>query len=124
MDHDGSQVPLLRPVEGHLYRHEGGLLFTAEPRSRDPADPGFYLVKTQAMLGAVRFFFEEQGGREMLSVPQDEILRVRREKDRATVYVSAASIALPTEKIAYALEFAPGARVGKLVNGLGMSPPP
>ncbi|MCI4371560.1 MAG: hypothetical protein L3J78_02825, partial [Thermoplasmata archaeon] len=27
MDHDGHRVPLLRPVEGHLYRHEAGLLF-------------------------------------------------------------------------------------------------
>ena len=26
MDHDGKRVPLLRPVEGHLFRHEAGLL--------------------------------------------------------------------------------------------------
>jgi len=45
MDHDGKRVPLLRPVEGHLIRHEAGLLFFATPAKRDPDDPGFDSVR-------------------------------------------------------------------------------
>src|SRR5207247_7412268 len=67
MDHDGKRVPLLRPVEGHLYRHEAGLLFFAEPAQRDPEDPGFYLVKLRAMPSAVRLFFQDQPGRARMS---------------------------------------------------------
>lgn len=123
MDHDGHPVPLLRPVPGHLWRHEGGLLFLAHPKTRDPEDPGYYLVQTRAMLSAVKFFFEEQGGRELLSVPKDEILRVASDGKEPTVYVSAANIALPQEKIAYAIGLAPAARVAPLLDGLTMSPP-
>src|SRR2546427_4172629 len=114
MDHDGKRVPLLRPVEGHLYRHEAGILFFAEPAQRDPDDPGFYLVKLRAMPSAVRFFFEDQQGREMISIPNDEILKTEREGDAMTVYVSAANVALPNEKIAYAVQFAPASRVAPL----------
>ncbi len=74
MDHDGHRIPLLRAVEGHLYRHEAGLLFFANPGKRDPEDPGFFLVKLRAMPSAVRFFFEDQEGRELISIPNDEIL--------------------------------------------------
>src|SRR6266566_2597194 len=49
MDHDGHRIPLLREVEGHLFRHEAGLLFFASPATRDPADPGYFLVKLRAM---------------------------------------------------------------------------
>ena len=45
MDHDGHAVPLLRPVPGRGYRHEGGLLFVAAPPRRDPKEPGFFLVQ-------------------------------------------------------------------------------
>src|SRR5438445_2520474 len=45
MDHDGKRVPLLRPVEGQLFRHEAGLLFLATPAHRDPDDTVFRLVK-------------------------------------------------------------------------------
>jgi len=124
MDHDGKRVPLLRPVEGHLYRHEAGLLFFAEPAQRDPEDPGFYLVKLRAMPSAVRFFFEDQQGREMISIPRDEILRVEDEADGTTVYVSAASVALPKEKIAYAIQLRPAARVKRLMTDLVPSAPP
>ncbi|TLZ71960.1 MAG: hypothetical protein E6K14_07335, partial [Methanobacteriota archaeon] len=63
MDHDGHRVPLLREVDGHLYRHEAGLLFFASPATRDPEDPGYFLVKLRAMPSAVAFFFEDQQGR-------------------------------------------------------------
>lgn len=116
MDHDGHRVPLLRPVEGHLYRHEAGLLFLAAPPQRDPEDPGFYLVKLRAMPSAVRFFFEDQQGREVVSIPEDEILRSEEEGDGLTVYVSAASVALPKEKIAYAVRLRPGARLIPVVG--------
>lgn len=116
MDHDGHRVPLLRPVEGHLYRHEAGLLFFASPAQRDPEDPGFFLVKLRAMPSAVRFFFEDRQGREMISIPQDEILRTEEEAGGMTVYVSAASVALPKEKIAYAVQLSPTARVAPLVS--------
>src|SRR5205807_2883274 len=39
MDHDGHRIPLLRAVQGHLYRHEAGLLFFASPGKRDLEDP-------------------------------------------------------------------------------------
>jgi hypothetical protein len=116
MDHDGRRVPLLRPVDGHLYRHEAGVLFVAAPARRDPEDPGFFLVKLRAMPSAVRFFFEDQQGREIVSIPDDEILRTQREGDGMTVYVSAASIALPKEKIAYAVQFRPGAKIATLLT--------
>jgi hypothetical protein len=121
MDHDGHRVPLLRPVEGHLYRHEGGLLFFASPARRDPDDPGFFLVKLRAMPSAVQFFFDDQQGREMISIPRDEILRTANEDDGITVYVTAASVALPKEKIAYAVQLRPAARVAALMAGF---PPP
>src|SRR2546427_12509936 len=79
MDHDGHRIPLLRPVEGHLYRHEAGILFFATPARRDPDDPGFFLVKLRAMPSAVQYFFDDQQGREMISIPQDEILRAEKE---------------------------------------------
>jgi len=116
MDHDGHRVPLLRPVEGHLYRHEAGLLFFASPAQRDPEDPGFFLVKLRAMPSAVRFFFEDRQGREMISIPQDEILRTEEEDGGITVYVSAASVALPNEKIAYAVQLRPAARVAPVLS--------
>src|SRR6266567_8029144 len=116
MDHDGKRVPLLRPVEGHLYRHEAGLLFFATPAKRDPDDPGFFLVKLRAMPSAVQYFFEDQEGREMISIPRDEILRAEKEGDGITVYVTAASVALPKEKIAYAVQLRPEARVAPLVT--------
>ncbi|MGI0149037.1 MAG: hypothetical protein ACREDF_05850 [Thermoplasmata archaeon] len=119
MDHDGHRVPLLRPVEGHLYRHEAGLLFFASPTQRDPEDPGFFLVKLRAMPSAVRFFFEDREGREMISIPQDEILRTEEEADGITVYVSAASVALPKEKIAYAVQLRPAERVAPLLSKPG-----
>lgn len=115
MDHDGRRVPLLRPVEGHLYRHEAGLLFFASPAQRDAEDPGFFLVKLRAMPSAVRFFFEDQEGREMISIPHDEILRTEEEGGGITVYVTAANVALPKEKIAYAVQLRPAARVAPLV---------
>ena len=124
MDHDGKRVPLLRPVEGHLYRHEAGLLFFAEPAQRDPEDPGFFLVKLRAMPSAVQFFFEDQQGREMISIPRDEILRVEDEADGITVYVSAANVALPKEKIAYAVQLRPAARVKRLMTDLVPSASP
>lgn len=114
MDHDGRRVPLLRPVEGHLYRHEAGYLFFATSVRRDQEDPGFFLVKLRAMPSAVRFFFEDRQGREMISIPEDEILRTQEEGDGITVYVSAANVALPKEKIAYAVQIRPAARVAPL----------
>jgi hypothetical protein len=118
MDHDGKRVHLLRPVEGHLYRHEAGLLFFAEPAQRNPEDPGFFLVKLRAMPSAVRFFFEDQQGREMISIPRDEILRTENKADEISVYVSAANVALPKEKIAYAIQLRPVARVQRLLADL------
>ena len=121
MDHDGKRVPLLLPVEGHLIRHEAGLLFFATPTQRDPDDPGFFLVKLRAMPSAVRYFFEDQEGREMISIPLDEILRTEAEGDGITVYVSAANVALPKEKIAYAVQLRPASRLGQLLSGVGPS---
>jgi len=121
MDHDGHPIPLLRPVPGHAYLHEAGLLFVADPPGRDPEDPGFYLVQVRAMLSAVRFFFEDQEGTEIISVPRDEILRVAQEDRAATVYVTAESVALPKEKIAYALELAPGSRAAPVLVALSLS---
>ena len=118
MDHDGHGVPLLRPVEGHLYRHEAGLLFLATPTSRDPEDPTFFLVKLQAMPSALKYFFEDQEGTEIVSIPSDEVLRTEREAEGYTVYVSAASVALPKEKIAYAVQWRPAERAGRLLEGL------
>jgi hypothetical protein len=122
MDHDGDRVPLLRPVEGHLYRHEAGLLFFALPARRDPDDPGFFLVKLRAMPSAVQFFFEDQEGREMISIPHDEILQTEKEGDGITVYVTAASVALPKEKISYAVQFKPAARVAAVLTNSASAP--
>jgi hypothetical protein len=121
MDHDGKRVPLLRPVDGHLIRHEAGLLFFATPAKRDPDDPGFFLVKLRAMPSAVQYFFEDQEGREMISIPRDEILRTEAEGDGITVYVSAANVALPKEKIAYAVQLRPASRLRQLLSGIGPS---
>jgi len=121
MDHDGHRIPLLRPVEGHLYRHEAGLLFFASPSQRDPDDPGFFLVKLRAMPSAVQFFFDDQEGREMISIPKDEILRSEPEGDGITVYVSAANVALPKEKISYAVQLGPAARVQSVLSDLAPS---
>lgn len=121
MDHDGHGVPLLRPVEGRAYRHEQGLLFVASPRARDPEDPGFFLVQVRAMPSALKFFFEDQEGTEFVSVPRDEILRVEAGPGATTVYVSAESVALPKEKIAYALQLSPPAKAAPLLEGLEMS---
>ncbi len=124
MDHDGHAVPLLRPVEGHVYRHEAGLLFLAAPRSRDPQDPSFFLVKLQAMPSALKYFFEDQEGTELLSIPRDEVLRVEPGRVTSKVFVSAASVALPKEKIAYAIEIGPANRLAPLLGGLALSPAP
>jgi len=119
IDHGGHLVPLLRPVRGHAYRHERGLLFVAAPPKRDPDDPTFFLVKLRAMPTAVRFFFEDQEGTEMISVPDDEVLRVAAGTDSALVTVSAASVALPKEKLSYALELAPAKSAAPVLRGLG-----
>lgn len=121
MDHDGRALPLLRPVPGHGYRHEGGLLFIASPTSRDPQEPGFYLVQVRAMPSAVQFFFEDQEGREVISIPRDEVLAVDRKDHGVTVTVSAESVALPKEKIAYLFEIAPASSAAALLQGLPMS---
>lgn len=121
MDHDGEAVPLLRPVEGRGYRHEGGLVFVAAPRARPPDDPGFYLVQVRAMPSALKFFFEDREGTELISVPQDEILGVEPRREVVAVTVSAESVALPKEKIAYILELEPAARAATLLRGLPMS---
>lgn len=121
MDHGGHAVPLLRPVEGHGYLHEGGLLFVASPRNRDAQDPGFYLVNVRAMPTAVQFFFEEQGGTEVLSVPQDEVLGSESRSRSVAVRVSAESVALPNEAIAYVLELEPLVRAAGLLRALPMS---
>jgi len=122
MDHDGHRVPLLREVDGHLYRHEAGLLFFASPATRDPEDPGYFLVKLRAMPSAVAFFFEDQQGRELVSIPRDEVFRIADEGNGVTVFVSAASVALPKEKIAYAVRFEPASRVGSLLQDLASTP--
>ncbi len=122
MDHDGHRVPLLREVDGHLYRHEAGLLFFASPATRDPEDPGYFLVKLRAMPSAVAFFFEDQQGRELVSIPRDEVLRIATEGNGFTVFVSAASVALPKEKIAYAVRFVPASRIGPLLQDLTSTP--
>ncbi len=121
MDHDGHPVPLLRPVEGRAYRHEAGLVFIAAPRKRDPEEPGFFLVQVRAMPSALKFFVEDQEGTEFISVPNDEVLRVEAGRNGRTVYVSAESVALPKERIAYALELNPASRAAHLVDGLPMS---
>src|SRR2546425_6991054 len=36
MDYDGKRVHLLRPVKGHLYRHEASTLFFSESPQSDP----------------------------------------------------------------------------------------
>ena len=118
MDHDGKRVPLLRPVPGQVLRHEAGLLFVAAPTRRDLEDPCFFLVKLRAMPSAVRFFFEDQEGTEIVSIPRDEVLRTEREADGHTVYVSAANVALPKEKIAYAVQFRPAQKIAPLLEGL------
>lgn len=121
MDHDGHAVPLLRPVEGRGYRHEGGLLFIASPKARDPAEPGYFLVQVRAMPSALKFFFEDREGTEFVSVPFEEILRVAEGPHGPKVYVTAESVALPKENIAYALELAPAAKAAPLTTGLPMS---
>lgn len=121
MDHDGHAVPLLRPVEGHGYLHEAGLLFVAAPRSRDEAEPGYYLVQVRAMPSAVKFFFEDQEGTEVISVPRDEILRAEAKGPAIVVAVSAESVALPKENISYRLELSPASRAEALVQGLPLS---
>jgi len=119
MNHGGHRIPLLRPVEGRLYRHERGLFFIAEPAKRSPEDPTYYLVKLQALPSAVQFFFEDQQGTELISIPSDEVIGVGREADTMNVTVSAATLALPKEKLAYAIGFAPAARLASLLAGLG-----
>lgn len=121
MDHDGDSVPLLRPVPGRAYRHDGGLLFVASPPSRDPQEPGFFLVQLRAMPSALQFFFEDRQGTEFVSVPNDEILRVTQRPAGFTVFVSAESVALPKERIAYALDLGPAARAATLIEGLPLS---
>ena len=121
MDHDGHAVPLLRPVEGHGILHEGGLLFVAAPRSRDAEEPGYFLVQVRAMPSAVQYFFQDQEGTELVSVPRDEVLGVEAVRGAVAVTVSAASVALPKEKIAYRLELAPASRAEALLEGLPMS---
>lgn len=124
MDHDGHLVPLLRPVEGHLHRHERGLLFIAAPSKRDPEEPSYFLVKLRAMPSAVEYFFEDQEGTEIVSIPADEILRIAEVGDSLMVSVSAANIALPKEKLAYSVELRPTARLRSLFEGMSLSPPP
>ncbi len=121
MDHDGHPVPLLRPVEGRAYRHEGGLLFIASPRTRNPEEPGYFLVQVRAMPSALKFFFEDRQGTEIVSVPNDEVLRVEGRREARTVYVSAESVALPKERIAYALELGPASRAATVLDRLPMS---
>lgn len=122
MDHGGHRVPLLRPVPGRLYRHERGLLFVADPPKRDTEDPTFFLVKLRAMPEAVRFFFEDQEGTEIVSIPDDEVVRLERSEEAVTVLVTAANVALPKEQLAYAVEFSPARRAAPLLEGLGVSP--
>lgn len=118
MDHGGDLLSLLRPVEGRLLRHEKGVLFIASPPSRDEGEPSFFLVKVRAMPSAVKFFFEDRGGTELVSIPADEVLRVETVADRARMSVSAANIALPEEKLSYAIDLVPGFKVEALLRGL------
>jgi hypothetical protein len=122
MDHGGHSIPLLRPVLGHLYRHERGLLFVADPPKRDPEDPTFFLVKLRAMPTAVKFFFEDQEGTELVSIPDDEVIGVESRDSAAVVSVSAASLALPNEKLSYAFELTPRKAVSTLLEGLSRRP--
>ncbi len=124
MDHDGHPVPLLRPVEGRLLRHEAGVLIVASPRTRDPDDPGYFLVKVRAMPSAVKFFFEDQEGTEIISIPKDEVLRIERDAEEVRIFVSAANVALPKEKIAYLVALRPPDRLGKVLDGLAVSQSP
>ncbi|OGS66611.1 MAG: hypothetical protein A3K59_09925 [Euryarchaeota archaeon RBG_19FT_COMBO_69_17] len=117
MDHGGDLVPLLRPVEGRLVRHEKGVLFIASPSSRDEGEPSFFLVKVRAMPSAVKFFFEDRGGTELVSIPVDEVLRMETVADRVRVSVSAANIALPKEKLSYAVDVAPASKAADLLHG-------
>ncbi len=121
MDHGGDLVPLMRPVDGRLYRHDRGLLFIANPSNRDPEDPTFFLVKLRALPTAVRFFFEDREGTEFVSVPSDEVIRVAIGARGVTVHVSAASLALPKESLSYALEIGPASSVAPLVRNWPMS---
>ncbi len=121
MDHDGRRLPLLRPVEGRGYRHEGGILFIAAPKERDPDEPGYFLVQVRAMPSALKFFFEDQEGTEFVSIPKEEVLRVAESPSGPTVYVSAESVALPKENIAYVLELGPAAKAAALTHGFPMS---
>ena len=123
MDHDGNAIPLLRPVEARLVRHEGGLLIVASPRLRDSAEPGYFLVKVRAMPSAVQFFFEDQKGTEIVSIPNDEVLRIESSSDEARVYVSAANVALPKEKIAYLVTIRPASTASTLLDGFPLSRP-
>jgi len=97
-------------------------LFFASPATRDPEDPGYFLVKLRAMPSAVAFFFEDQQGRELVSIPRDEVLRVVTEGKGITVFVTAANVALPKEKIAYAVHFAPASAIGSLLKDLAQAP--
>ena len=121
MDHGGDLMPLLRPVGGRLLRHERGLIFFAEPGSRDPEDPSFFLVNVGAMPSAVKHFFEDREGREFVSIPDDEVLRITTDPEAVTVSVSAAGLALPKEKLAYAVRLTPPDRVGPMLSDLGSS---
>lgn len=121
MDHGGHLVPLLRPVPGRLHRHERGFLFVAQPPKRAPEDPTFFLVKLRAMPEAVRFFFEDQEGTEILSVPDDEVIGVERVDDAVRVRVTAANLALPKETLAYAIDFSPRRQAMPLLDGLPVS---
>ncbi len=121
MDQGGEPLPLLRPVIGRGYHHEGGLLFVAAPKTRDAEEPGYYLVQVRAMPSAVKFFFEDQEGTEFVSIPQDEVLHVEPGDRSVRLTVSAESVALPKEKIAYLLDLEPASRASSLVVGLGMS---
>src|SRR2546426_895140 len=86
-------------------------------------DLNFATLRLRAMPSAVRYFFEDQEGREMISIPRDEILRTEKEDDGITVYVSAANVALPKEKIAYAVQLRPASRVQRLLLNAGPSSP-
>lgn len=121
MDHKGEVVPLLRPVDGQAYRHEEGLLFVASPKKRDADEPGYFLVQVRAMPSALKFFFEDQEGTEFVSIPNDEILRIEPGPRATKIFVTAESVALPKEEIAYALELAPSASAAPLLEGLAMS---
>lgn len=121
MDHDGELMPLLRAVDGRLWRHERGVFFLAAPATRPPEDPSYFLVKVRALPTAVQFFFEDQGGTEFISIPDDEILSVSADRELVRVSVTAANIALPKEKLAYAVDFQPAAKAAPLLERLGLS---